>query len=210
MLWVGVLAQPIPEGRTVQELIQSLKDQRTRQLEPQTQPPEQKLKQPQPQTPTRRASSSSLARGNGATSPLLWSLSGLNEGFTAVLVIERGVHVIKSQTLPVSVKGWQVRSIDAHGVYLVRGAEALNLQAPSGDNAVDPFLNALTSQERQDTAAMETATDSPPATRSAAPISMTSQELAAQAQELSAPLPLFDFAPAAKSAAKPAASKGSR
>jgi hypothetical protein len=208
VLWASVLAQQIPEGRTVQELIQTLKDQRARQLEPQTQPAGQK--QPQLQTQTKRGGSSSVAHGNWAMLPLLWSLSGLNEGFTAVLVIERGVHVIKSQSLPVSVKGWQVRSMDAHGVHLVRGGEKLHLQAPSEDHSVDPFLNALPPQDRQGTTSMEPATDSPPTMRSAIPMSMTSQDLATQAQQLAAPLPLFEFAPAAKGSSKPPVPKESR
>ncbi len=176
-----VMAQPQPAGRTVQELIQSLKAQRESQLDPQVQTPRESTSRP-------------LAKGHPSMPPLLWSVSGLNGRFTAVMVVDRKVHEIQSQTLPVWVGGWRVRSIDEQGVGLTRGEKKLSLPAPSGNSTTDAFLKALPFEARQGDALMDVTAQEATMAHSAAPVSMQMPppEMVTQTQQLAAPLPVLE------------------
>ena len=185
MMSCAAWAQPEPASKTVQELIQSMKAQRELMLVPGAQPRSGGTSRPsapeQPDMP-----------------PLLWSVSGLNDGYTAVLVIDRKVHVVQSQSLPVWIGGWRVRWIDAHGVGLIRPGKKLNLPAPSSASTTEAFMKALPVDARQDSMSMDSATDAPAAASAAGTLNKWPQDASTQAQQLGAPLPDFERSPSAQ------------
>jgi len=184
-----------PATRTVQELIQTLKAQRQLQLDPQKQS-------------AKEGSARPVSPGRSAMPPLLWSLSGLNQRYTAVMVIERRVHVIQSQSLPMSVGGWRVRAMDEDGVSLSRGARTLNLPAPHAGSTTDAFLKALPQERRQ--GAGDGAAEATPSERSGLTGAMNPSEAGGPTPQLSTPLPAMESAATAIEALAPGASKEKR
>lgn len=180
----AVMAQPQPAGRTVQELIQSMKTQREAQLDPATRTSIGTTSRP-------------MTHGHPAMSPLLWSVSGLNGRYTAVMVVNRKVQVIQSQFLPVSVSGWRVGSIDEQGVGLTRGGKTLILQAPNDHSSTEAFLKALPLDDRSGGALRDFLPEALAMENSATTSPVPSSETVTQAQQLSTPLPFWGRMPAA-------------
>jgi hypothetical protein len=74
---------------------------------------------------------------------LVWSVSGLNDDYSAVLVMGQKVHTVSSKNLPQSVAGWQVESLNAQGVCMSRLKRHMCLPAPDSASSVHPFVRTL-------------------------------------------------------------------
>jgi hypothetical protein len=69
--------------------------------------------------------------------PIVWSIFGLNQMFTAVVVIEGKTRVLRSIDLPYRVAGWRVLSMDATGVLVQGYGRRLLLPAPNLETGLD-------------------------------------------------------------------------
>jgi hypothetical protein len=72
--------------------------------------------------------------------PRLWSVTGMNGRFTAVLVVNGKVHTLNSDTLPTQVGGWRVSQIDPFAVLLSQQGRSLRLAAPHSASTAHGFV----------------------------------------------------------------------
>ena len=94
--------------------------------------------------------SSRVKPGNSALAdaendPLVWSVWGMNDDYTAVLVIDRKVHTVKSSGLPHKTGSWRVRHISGQAVCLSQRGREVCLPAPNDAHMAVPFVKALLS-----------------------------------------------------------------
>jgi hypothetical protein len=75
--------------------------------------------------------------------PIVWSIFGLNQMFTAVVVIEGKTRVLRSIDLPYRVAGWRVLSMDATGVLVQGYGRRLLLPAPNLETRPEVYLHEL-------------------------------------------------------------------
>lgn len=130
-----VLAQPVgaQSPSTLNDLIQSIKTQREAALNPTAAPPANQRDLQRKTTPEPEAL------------PLVWSITGMNGHYSAILVHERKAHVIHSVDLPQKLGNWRVSSINEGSVWLQRSGRKISLRAPDNTTRVEPFLAALSS-----------------------------------------------------------------
>lgn len=123
----GVLAQP--HSPSVSDLIDSVKAQREAALG----------------FDSRKAPSDlgAKVRSHTPANPLLWSISGLNDNLSAVLVIGQRVYQVDNASLPQQVGGWQVERLDANSIWLSRAGRRMKLPAPSSASTAHAFVHAL-------------------------------------------------------------------
>lgn len=158
---------------TVSDLIESIKQQKEMALQP----------RPAPASPGQKgASAAPPPRPVVSTAaPLVWSVTGLNQQFTAVLVHERKVYTVASDSLPYTLGAWRVHRIDEHAVLVSREARVLRLPVPDAASTGHAFVQAF---------APPVSEFSPPPGSGAA--TMAPEGLTA-AQALAARLPLLPF-----------------
>ncbi len=145
---LGALCHPswAESQRTVSELIQTIKAQKEKALEPQLAPtaPHQATRAvaatPRPArtaiAPLRPAETPAPAPRiapvvKSEVWPQVWSLGGVNGNYSASLLIERRIHWIDGESLPQEVAGWMVLSISARDVCISRQDQRRCLQTPS-------------------------------------------------------------------------------
>lgn len=75
--------------------------------------------------------------------PLLWSVTGVNEDYSAVVVVDRKAYTVRSMAIPQRVGRWTVDRVSAHAVCLSQGGQRHCLDAPHSASSVYPFVNAL-------------------------------------------------------------------
>jgi hypothetical protein len=79
--------------------------------------------------------------------PKLWSMTGMNGRFIAVLVVDGKVFSLGSDTLPAQVGSWRVHHIDDAAVSMSQQGRSLRLSAPHGASTAQGFANALAAQQ---------------------------------------------------------------
>jgi len=127
--WLSVSAWAQPPAHSVADLIESIKAQKELALNPPSQ--------------GARAKRGPDAVADTDSPPLLWSVSGLNEDYSAVLVIDRKVYTVRSTQLPRRVGGWRVHHIGAQSVCVSLRGEPQCLQAPDSATTAHAFVQAL-------------------------------------------------------------------
>lgn len=160
---------------TVSDLIESIKQQKEMALQPRPAPASLGQKGA-PAAPPPRPDLSSAAP---SAAPLVWSVTGLNQQFTAVLVHERKVYTVASDSLPYTLGGWRVHQIHEQAVLVSRESRWLRLPVPEAGNTAYPFVQAF----------------APPVSESPPPAvpAPTATEGLTPAQALAARLPLAPF-----------------
>lgn len=76
-------------------------------------------------------------------SPIVWSIFGLNQAFSAVVVIDAKTHVLSSRDLPYRAAGWKVLSMDAAGLLVQGHGRRLWLPAPDVGTRPELYLQEL-------------------------------------------------------------------
>ena len=117
-----------PADATLSGLIGSIKAQKEAALDPrraERPPPETKPKLAPPKT------------------PIVWSIFGLNQAFSAVVVIDGKTHVLRSTDLPYRTAGWKVLSMDAAGLLVQGHGRRLWLPAPDVGTRPELYLQEL-------------------------------------------------------------------
>lgn len=75
--------------------------------------------------------------------PIVWSIFGLNQTFSAVVVIEGKTHVLRSIDLPYRVAGWNVLSMDDSGVRVQGRGRLFLIPAPDAGTRPELYLHEL-------------------------------------------------------------------
>jgi hypothetical protein len=114
---------------TVATLIETIKAQREQALHPRLAPEQGKT--------------STLAIPAAPHAPLLWSVAGVDDDLSAVLVIDRKVYTVHRHSLPQRAGPWLVRHMDADKVCMHQGPRTVCLTPPDKNASVLPFLQAL-------------------------------------------------------------------
>jgi hypothetical protein len=117
-----------PADATLSGLIGSIKAQKESALDP------RRVARPQPEP---------LPKVLHRKTPIVWSIFGLNQAFSAVVVIEGKTHVLHSSDLPYLAAGWKVLSMDATGLQLQGHGRRLSLPAPDVGTRPEQFLSEL-------------------------------------------------------------------
>lgn len=84
--------------------------------------------------------------------PKVWSITGTNDDFEAVLVYQQKVYVAHSVQLPSAVGGWQITKITGQHVWVKaitkKGIDTpiFTLEAPEIDTSLDTYAQALNLQ----------------------------------------------------------------
>ncbi len=121
---------------TVSDLIGSIKQQKELALQP----------RPGPASPVQRPAPEAgpAHKPVSAAPPMVWSVTGLNQQFTAVLVHDRKVYTVVSDGLPRTLGGWRVHQINEQAVLVSRESRSLRLPVPDVASSPFPFVQALT------------------------------------------------------------------
>jgi hypothetical protein len=75
--------------------------------------------------------------------PMVWSIFGLNQMFSAVVVIEGKTHVLRTSDLPYLTAGWKVLSMDATGVQVQGRGRLFLIPAPDAGTRPELYLHEL-------------------------------------------------------------------
>jgi hypothetical protein len=75
--------------------------------------------------------------------PIVWSIFGLNQTFSAVVVIEGKAHVLRNIDLPYWAAGWSVLSMDDSGVRVQGHGRLLLIPAPNAGTKPELYLREL-------------------------------------------------------------------
>lgn len=81
--------------------------------------------------------------------PKLWSITGMDQNFTAVLLVQQKAYTVASHDLPVNLGAWEVTQISHQQVWLrelktsAQKARAVVLEAPDRDTKVESYWQAL-------------------------------------------------------------------
>lgn len=123
--------------QTLGELISAIKAQREAELSPAPAP-----------APTATVEPKGRWSVNARVQPpRLWSMTGMNGRFMAVLVVDGKVHSLSSDFLPAQAGSWLVRHIDDAAVIMSQQGRLLRLPAPHGASTAQGFANALATQQ---------------------------------------------------------------
>lgn len=77
------------------------------------------------------------------STPMLWSITGINDDYTALLLLDGQVQQVHSGDLPVGLGAWRVLSVDSTGVLLSRAGRRLHLPAPDAGTRPEPYMGQL-------------------------------------------------------------------
>jgi hypothetical protein len=137
-----VCSMPAARSQTLGELINQVKKAREAEL----------LGAPAPSKSAKPGPRVSAAHD---ALPLVWSISGLDEQFSAVLVHDSKVHVVASGDLPLRLGPWQLVSV-GHGGVMVRRwlgvpsrPDVVLIKAPAPGAALDAYLKQLQPRSAQ-------------------------------------------------------------
>jgi hypothetical protein len=81
--------------------------------------------------------------------PKLWSITGVDQNLTAVLLIQQKAYTVASHDLPVNLGAWEVTQISHQQVWLRelkasdQKARSVVLEAPDRDTKVESYWQAL-------------------------------------------------------------------
>jgi hypothetical protein len=75
--------------------------------------------------------------------PIVWSIFGLNQTFSAVVVIEGKTHVLRNIDLPYRTAGWSVLSMDDSGLRVQGHGRVLLIPAPNAGTRPELYLREL-------------------------------------------------------------------
>ena len=117
-----------PADATLSGLIGSIKAQKEAALDP------HRAERPQPETKLKLVPQKT---------PIVWSIFGLNQAFSAVVVIDAKTHVLSSRDLPYRAAGWKVLSMDAAGLMVQGHGRRLWLPAPDVGTRPELYLHEL-------------------------------------------------------------------
>jgi hypothetical protein len=117
-----------PADATLSGLIESIKVQKESALDPRK--PAIRLPDTKPKVLPRKT-------------PMVWSIFGLNQMFSAVVVIEGKTHVLRTSDLPYLTAGWKVLSMDATGVQVQGHGRRLLLPSPDAGTRPELYLHEL-------------------------------------------------------------------
>lgn len=136
-LWMGCAPLAMAQPSSVGDLIAKSKALKTQEL--------------QGATPPKAASpgSKSKATPAPAVKPKLWSITGVDDKLTAVLLHQQKAYTVDSLQLPTDVGPWQVTAISDQQVWLTETKAVANkrqvvvLQAPDQNTKLDGYVQAL-------------------------------------------------------------------
>lgn len=142
-LVLALLATPIhaQSQATLNELIQSIKAQREAALNP-----------ARAQVPHPEGDVSIKKMPEIPAIPMVWSITGINEGYAAILVVERKAHRVSSTDLPQQLGPWRVQGISEEAVVIMRQGQSMTLRAPDSTSRPEPFIAALTGPAEEQSA----------------------------------------------------------
>jgi hypothetical protein len=116
----------------------------------------QELQGATPPKPASPSSSKTKAPAVAASKPKLWSITGVDDKLTAVLLHQQKAFTVHSTQLPADVGPWQVTEITDQHVWLVETKAVANkrqvvvLDAPDQDTKLDGYVQALQKGSSQD------------------------------------------------------------
>lgn len=136
-----------PSAKTVAELIDEIKARKEKVLFPSAVASEMTV-QGMPSgvayMPTGETRPPQKSKQSEPLAPMVWSVTGINQELSAVLVIDHQVHNVDSTNMHQWIGDWRVRSISERSVVVAhRHGRTLSLPVPDVGTAPDPFLRAL-------------------------------------------------------------------
>lgn len=124
-----------PSSPSVADMIEAIKARKEMAMLPPA------SRGPRAPTPSRTDDRPRVA--DGVTEPMVWSVTGMNDQLTAVLVIDRKVHTVSSAALPRTLGGWNVLRISNEAVLVSRKGVSQRLAVPDSASSPFPFVKAL-------------------------------------------------------------------
>lgn len=132
LVWLALmLALPVSaqttEG-TLVDLVRAVKAQKEAALDP---------------ARAQRQQTQQIVQSQTNSTPLVWSITGLNHDYTALLVHDGQVQRVRTADLPFGLGVWRVVAVDSTGVLLHRAGQQMHLPAPDAGTRPETYMTQL-------------------------------------------------------------------